>query len=283
MHLARRGTLASVVLLAAVAGSSRAGAQTAAAQAAATQAAACVADTTPRDTVRQVFYFTRLPRREWPRDAQAAEAQDERALLFAQKMAPYFRAPANVVTAAPGVMVVDGSLALVVTSAGRVDSAEIAVRTRAPTLDSALLAAVRRADSAGVFRDLAPAPGATDTIELRISADTAAPAGTVPLFRAQTVRRGLDDPASIVHMPQPSYPTTALARGIGDKIVLQFVIGVDGKPEPASLRFVDGRYREFAEAARDAVLRATFKPGMVGDCPVRQLVELPISFSADSH
>jgi TonB family protein len=277
MRLAHRGTLARLALLATTA-------MRAAAQAPAAPAAACVRDTTPRDTVRQVVYFTRPSRRERPRDAKAAAAQDVHALLVAQEIVPHFRAPTNVTAADPGVVyaghtpIVDGMLTLVLTPAGRVDTAAVPFPTRAPALDSALLAAVRRAESAGAFRDLAPAPGAIDTIRLRISAEDEAPAGTVPLFRAQTVRRELDDPASVVHMPMPKYPQLAEAHGIGDKIVLQFVIGVDGRAEPASIRYIDGHYREFAEAARDAVLGTTFKPGRSGGCPVRQLVELPVSF-----
>jgi periplasmic protein TonB len=89
----------------------------------------------------------------------------------------------------------------------------------------------------------------------------------------------LDDPASTISMPPPRYPPAMLAAGIAGKVVLQFIIDTEGKAEPGSIKVISATTPAFVEPAKEAVLKATFKPGRSQGKAVRQLVELPISFS----
>jgi hypothetical protein len=74
-------------------------------------------------------------------------------------------------------------------------------------------------------------------------------------------------------------PRDAPGRSAGsDHLVLQFIVGLDGRVEPESVRFSSARDREFALAARDALLGARYQPARVGSCPVRQVVEMSVGF-----
>src|SRR4051812_38843340 len=70
----------------------------------------------------------------------------------------------------------------------------------------------------------------------------------------------LDDPASVVNMPSPRYPPAMLAAGVAGKVVLQFIIDAEGKAEASSIKVISATAPAFVEPAKEAVLKATFKP-----------------------
>jgi outer membrane biosynthesis protein TonB len=90
------------------------------------------------------------------------------------------------------------------------------------------------------------------------------------------------------------YPAAAQRRGRQGALLLEFVVGADGRVEDATVRASappasalapgvpavgpedpDG----FAAAARRAVVGARWLPAFVGGCPVRERIALPLAFT----
>lgn len=88
-----------------------------------------------------------------------------------------------------------------------------------------------------------------------------------------------DHPARIRTLPQPEYPDSLLAAGIGGSAVIEFIIEADGTLNVQSVGVVSATHIAFADAARVAVLDATFQPAMKADRPVAQLFQLPVTFT----
>jgi TonB family protein len=242
--------------------------------------AACGRDAVVKDTVRQIVYFTLRPTAGKPKKGEPAEP---RSLYYGQVLAPYFRVPAAVTLdqgrlgLLPDQAAVDGLLAFLVMPDGRVDSASVVTPTRSLQLDTALLAAVRRADSAGAFRELAAERTTGDTVILRVTAAGTPPVRTVPLFRLRLDNAIITEPAKLVEEPPIVFPRGAPEQaGAGDDLTVQFIVGLDGRVEPESIRFTGDHDRDFALAERNVLLGTRYQPARVGSCPVRQLVEFSI-------
>jgi hypothetical protein len=87
------------------------------------------------------------------------------------------------------------------------------------------------------------------------------------------------------------YPGSAQRTGYEGVVILQFVVGADGRAEPRTIRdlwppgrprLVGGNlraYDTFVAAARTAVAGASFTPATVAGCPVRQLVQQPLAWT----
>jgi periplasmic protein TonB len=88
----------------------------------------------------------------------------------------------------------------------------------------------------------------------------------------------IDDPASVVSVPTPRYPPAMQSAGIAGQVVLEFVVDQTGHAEPNSIKVVSSTNKQFEESAREAVLKAVFRPGKNKGQPIRQLVRLPIVF-----
>jgi hypothetical protein len=76
--------------------------------------------------------------------------------------------------------------------------------------------------------------------------------------------------ATMLSCPAVTGPT----RG---RVELQFVVGVDGKPEPATLRAVNATSPEIATVGLGIVLKCRFKPAQFNGRPVRSLIRLPMT------
>jgi hypothetical protein len=87
--------------------------------------------------------------------------------------------------------------------------------------------------------------------------------------RAALDRDQVDHPAVLMHQP---------SGGGGSRYVAaQYVVGVDGRVEPESVRLLLAPPRLEA-AARDEILALHFQPAVKGGKPVRQLVQQVLSF-----
>ena len=79
----------------------------------------------------------------------------------------------------------------------------------------------------------------------------------------------------------PPYPRDALRSGHQGTVVLQVLVGVDGRPLEVVVETGSG-YRELDEAARRHVLRRwRFQPAMRDGRPVQAIGLVPIEFSLD--
>lgn len=77
---------------------------------------------------------------------------------------------------------------------------------------------------------------------------------------------------------QPKFPQVMQAAGIPGKVVMQFVVNVDGRVDASSLKVMSSTHKAFEDPAKETLLKCPFKPGRSRGQPVRVLVQQAISF-----
>ncbi|HKT59017.1 MAG TPA: energy transducer TonB [Gemmatimonadales bacterium] len=70
-------------------------------------------------------------------------------------------------------------------------------------------------------------------------------------------------------MPPPKCPDAARGLGYDGRVVLEYVVGVDGRAEPASVHVLRSNHFLFERPAVQAVLHARFAPARKQGQPVR--------------
>jgi TonB family protein len=104
--------------------------------------------------------------------------------------------------------------------------------------------------------------------------------GPVPTDLAQVfVEAVVDEPPIRLSGPQLQYPPLLKDAGIEGQVVIEVVIGVDGHPEPETLRIVSSTNKAFEKPARDVLLGSVFRPGRMRGQAVRVLVRQPVVFA----
>lgn len=88
---------------------------------------------------------------------------------------------------------------------------------------------------------------------------------------------GLDEPAQVKYQPSPRYVRPGGGRTHG-RVILQYVVGRDGRAEPASIRAILSDGDALLEEARRVILGSRFEPGQSCGAAVRQLVRQSIGF-----
>lgn len=79
--------------------------------------------------------------------------------------------------------------------------------------------------------------------------------------------------------PAPAYPRMAMQRGLTGTVLLQVLVGIDGRPLEVTVAQTSG-HRELDEAARAQVLkRWSFQPASRDGQPVQAIGMVPIEFS----
>jgi protein TonB len=81
-----------------------------------------------------------------------------------------------------------------------------------------------------------------------------------------------------VQPPQPDYPPIAKRMGEEGKVMLRVLVSEHGRPEKVDVQKSSGSAR-LDEAARQAALRAVFKPHLEDGRPVAVYALIPINFS----
>lgn len=89
----------------------------------------------------------------------------------------------------------------------------------------------------------------------------------------------VDEPPFRLSGPLPIYPPLLFDAQIEGYVIIEVVIGVDGHPEPESLRIVESSHKAFERPATRAVLGSVYRPGRMRGQPVRVLVRQPITFT----
>ena len=100
-----------------------------------------------------------------------------------------------------------------------------------------------------------------------------APSGT---FNAEQVEKQV---SLVSGSGAPVYPESLRSAGVEGEIVALFVVGVDGRAESDSVRFVRTDNVLFQDAVRAALRRMRFVPAEIGGRKVRQLVQMPFVFT----
>ena len=85
---------------------------------------------------------------------------------------------------------------------------------------------------------------------------------------------------AVVALPgsSPRYPSLLQSAGVEGDVRARFIVDTLGRVEQGSVRILESTHDSFAQAVRDALLRARFVPAVAGGRKVRQLVEQPFSF-----
>ena len=87
-----------------------------------------------------------------------------------------------------------------------------------------------------------------------------------------------DEPATILLQRAPRYPPALQAAGLEGRVAVRFVIDVEGRVEPGSLRITSSTHTGFEESARETILGTWFKPARVRGRPVRQWAEQAVVY-----
>ena len=100
------------------------------------------------------------------------------------------------------------------------------------------------------------------------------PADTADLHPVVTLSR----PPERISSPPMMYPRVAKDAGIQGNVTLEFVIGMDGRVEPGSVRIIASPHDALSHAARAVIEGSEFRPGEIDGEPVRTLVQTEIGF-----
>ena len=82
--------------------------------------------------------------------------------------------------------------------------------------------------------------------------------------------------------PAPSYPESERSSGATGRVVVQFVVGANGRVEPGSIKVLESSSPAFAAAVREVLPRHRFSPAKIGGKAVRQIVQQPFVFRLNS-
>ncbi len=118
-----------------------------------------------------------------------------------------------------------------------------------------------------------PTPPIAETPAQPVAAASAPTAPTLP----KTVTTGI----AYLQAPQPAYPPISRRMGEEGKTVLRVLVSDKGRPERVEVQTGSG-FPRLDEAARQAVLRALFKPFMEEGKPVAAYAIVPIRFQLDN-
>jgi len=112
------------------------------------------------------------------------------------------------------------------------------------------------------------------------------------LFAVFSTRGILEQPALLRQDQAPArYPLDAIQHHISATVLLQFVVGADGRADASTLKVLRPSldtigaspfahyYQEFVDAAETAVRNFRFYPARIGGCAARELVQFPFTFA----
>ena len=187
----------------------------------------------------------------------------------------------------PSTLPVFGEIAFTARSDGHTSD----VRPLTPGMDRHLAASAMSAiDAAGAVRALGELPPGIDSLQLRLAIDPLPDSSTATVALGRVLRRGT---ASMVRFefevqtpvrpragnPAPSYPEAARTRGVDGYVLMQFVVDEDGWAIPETFRLLKANYREFVQAVLKVLPGYRFHPAEIGGCTVKQLVQMPFTFT----
>jgi protein TonB len=84
-----------------------------------------------------------------------------------------------------------------------------------------------------------------------------------------------------IQKPQPEYPAASKRMGEAGQVMLRVLVNDKGRPESVQIQKSSG-FTRLDEAARQAVLRARFKPYTEDGKPIPVYAIVPIGFQLDN-
>lgn len=79
--------------------------------------------------------------------------------------------------------------------------------------------------------------------------------------------------------PAPRYPEVLMRKGVQGRVLVTFVVDVDGCADMSSIKVLSATDERFVAAVRDVLPYYRFRPAELDGRKVRQWVELPFEFS----
>ncbi|MDP3841316.1 MAG: energy transducer TonB [Oxalobacteraceae bacterium] len=123
-----------------------------------------------------------------------------------------------------------------------------------------------------------PAAADTPTVAQEASAAAAPAAAAQPVpAQPKTISIGVE----YLQQPQPRYPPLSRRMGEEGRAILRVLVNARGMPERSEIRTSSGSAR-LDEAAREAVMRAQFRPHIDNGQAVAVFVIVPIRFQLDT-
>lgn len=137
---------------------------------------------------------------------------------------------------------------------------------------------------------------AQDSVEFRLTlisgnGDVRRMAAEHSMFAVFSTKGIAERPALLKeNQPPPRFPLDALHQHIAGFVLLQFVIGTDGRADLGTLKVLRPTadtlrasplahyYQEFVAASEDAISNARFYPARIGACAVRERVQFPFTY-----
>ncbi|HEX2718193.1 MAG TPA: hypothetical protein VHM67_10965 [Gemmatimonadaceae bacterium] len=182
-----------------------------------------------------------------------------------------------------------------------------------PTVDAALLDALKRAAAADVFRpyaDAAKGVGGSVFVQLRTlpipkfgervsikdqfeARDRSLIAPPLRSERKMTRGGSATLPLRVLRVPivaataaaserksgpRPAFPQGELDRSFDGTVHVEFVIGADGRVLPGTMRLADATTYGYAAALLRSLERSEWNPAMAGSCPVAQHMAYSYTF-----
>jgi hypothetical protein len=98
-------------------------------------------------------------------------------------------------------------------------------------------------------------------------------------LRLVVTMRDADEPAQYLDGPQPVYPAAMHQVGVEGWVQLRYIVGIDGRAEPGSIRSLQSSNSAFEGPAIEAIAQAHFRAARIKGRVVRQLVEQIVRFT----
>ena len=151
-----------------------------------------------------------------------------------------------------------------------------------------------KTDSLGAFYLQAPGPG-TYRVEFVLGARQAAHSPPFVVTDPGGLHQGeyvvdvpaeivyyefeVDEPASPTHVVAPTYPSLLQQRGVGGRVIAEFIVDSRGRVDDASFVALTTTHPEFAAAVRAALRRMRYQPAERQGRRVPQLVHQVFDFA----
>lgn len=103
--------------------------------------------------------------------------------------------------------------------------------------------------------------------------------GTGPVTGETFLQDQVDDPVQVISKVQPRYPPVLQQAGVSGYVEATWVVDTTGHAEANSWKVLKSTNTQFEAPAREAIMKALYKPARIRGAAVRQLVQQRISFN----
>jgi periplasmic protein TonB len=103
--------------------------------------------------------------------------------------------------------------------------------------------------------------------------------GTGPVTGETFLQDQVDDPVQVISKVSPRYPPVLQQAGVSGYVEATWVVDTLGHAESNSWKVLKSTNTQFEAPAREAILKALYKPARIKGAAVRQLVQQRISFN----